>query len=595
MKKVKALFLLVFLLSINISFSQEIEFYAKSNKSMIGEDEKIIVEFTINKETRKFIPPIFKDFKVLQGPSHSSSVYTKIINGKYSSEKKVTYSFVLMPKKKGTLKIENATAYVNGKYYKSKPLTIKVFEEKDLPKDINSPLYKAKSNIHIGITFSKKNPYIGEQIIVTYKLYFNVNISSPRAISQPNFSGFLASEIKLDERRGTKRGNYKGRNFNEFLLKKVILTPNKSGKLKLGSYKLDVPVEIPTGRYDWFGSAITKTENITVKSPIKYINVKPLPKGQPDNFKGAIGNFNIRVSIDKNSLKANESIQLKTTISGNGNINTIKIPDISIPTELEIYDPKESRNIKNTDNGTKGSIEKEYLIIPRNKGIYKIPSINFSYFDIKNKKFKNLKTKEITINVSEGDEVIKIGEGRGGYNTTEKSRVEYLNSDISYIKLDTELEKINTSSIFSIKSKWFYLFFFLPFFGIFILIFLDKKKERQAKDIDGTKKKKASKIIKKRLKVSKEKLNQNKSKEFFEEIETALYSFISDKFSIPKSGLYKENILEILKNNNINDKIIEELIYLLDKCEIAKYSPSFDASKENDIFEKTKNIIMKIN
>lgn len=589
--------LTLFFLS-NVILSQDVNFYIKSSKTIIYEDEKFTIEFITNSTPQKLIPPNFQDFDVLMGPSQSSSVYTQIINGKVSTEKKVTYTYTLRPKKKGKLIVEQASIYADGKYYKSQPLEITVLDESKSPRDLNSPTEITKQNLHFVVELSKNKIYIGEPLIATYKLYFNNQINSPNIASLPSFDGFISSEINLNNERQTSKGSYKGQYFNEYVLKQYVLTPNKSGNIKLDPFKLDINVEIPTGKVDWFGRNYVTEHQITLKTDTKYIEVLPLPtQGKPENFTGAVGDFSLRMDTDKKNLNANESIQLKLVLSGNGNIDLINIPEPFVPSEIEKYDPKEKRDIKKTQNGISGTITKDYLIVPRYKGIYKIPSIEFYYFSLKEKKYKKIITKDLEINVEKGAEKTNSNINENNITFQEKSKVEYLtnNRNISYIKSNTYFIKIEEKTALSVNNYLFYLLFTIPFLSIFIFVIIENRKEKEAEDILGTRKKKASKIIKKRLKIAKEKLENNKNKEFYEELENALLKFISDKFYIPISSLSKEKMQELFLKKNIDRSTIDDFFKIIDTCQMAKYAPYFNIEDDKNAYEHTFSVIEKIN
>ena len=111
--------------------------------------------------------------------------------------------------------------------------------------------------------------------------------------------------------------------------------------------------------------------------------MKALPIGnQPADYSGIVGQLNIKSDISGTSVKANESITLKVTVSGSGNLKLLEAPKIAFPSDFEVYDPTINNNFKTTSEGTSGVKSFEYVIIPRHAGNYEIPETKFSYFDV---------------------------------------------------------------------------------------------------------------------------------------------------------------------------------------------------------------------
>ena len=159
-------------------------------------------------------------------------------------------------------------------------------------------------------------------------------------------------------------------------------------------------MRVPTNRRDIFGSRLMTRVNRTISAGNRTINVKPLPEeGKPVDFTGAVGNFDFNVFASKTILDATESLQLKVEVKGNGNLKLFKLPKISLPSSLEVYEPEHKENVSTNLSGMRGSISDSYTVVPQYKGKYPIPSISFSYFDLETQSYKRLTSHEIVINV----------------------------------------------------------------------------------------------------------------------------------------------------------------------------------------------------
>ncbi len=344
--KMKLKFITLFVSLITVSvFAQEAEFVAKVSKNKLGLNQRLRVEFSINKQgADDFVPPNFKNFKIVGGPSHSVS--QSWVNGKASFSQK--YSYIIKPLRKGEFNLPSASIMLDGKKLESKPVKIIVTEAVKVPKNPNDPDYIAEQNIHLVAEISKARPYVGEGIYVEYRLYFsnNVGIYDNAVTEAPQYNGFWNQEIKRDGSQ-VKTAMYNGEQYRYAVLNKALLIPTKSGKLTIDPMKMDIVVAVPTGRGDFFGNPITKQIRKEYSSAKKTINVKNLPlEGKPESFTGAVGDFSYELTSSRNVLKANESSQIKVIVKGKGNLKLFELPKIETPKELEVY--KQERKEKDS-------------------------------------------------------------------------------------------------------------------------------------------------------------------------------------------------------------------------------------------------------
>ncbi|PKP18569.1 MAG: BatD protein, partial [Bacteroidetes bacterium HGW-Bacteroidetes-23] len=120
----------ILLLTCQTIFAQ-VQFEAKASKTSLGLNERLRIDFTMNVDGDNFVPPAFEGFRVIAGPSQQVS--QSWVNGKSSFNK--TYSYFLLPTQKGTISIKQASIEYNGQVYKSTPISIKVTDEVQQPRD----------------------------------------------------------------------------------------------------------------------------------------------------------------------------------------------------------------------------------------------------------------------------------------------------------------------------------------------------------------------------------------------------------------------------------------------------------------------------
>lgn len=565
--------------------SGQVSFRAKVSKKTLGINERLQIDFLMNEDGDNFTPPSFENFKVVGGPSQSIS--NSWINGERTYSK--TYTYFLAPKKRGLTNIGQASIEVKGVIYKTSPIEINVTAAVDVPKDPNDPEYLASESIDLVAEISKTDPYLNEAISVVYKLYIaeNTGIRTWNEIDKPRYNDFWSQNIDVKELK-VQEGLYKGENYRFVVLKKTVLFPQKTGELSLEPLTLDISVEVPSNRRDIFGRRATTTVNRTVTAGNRIIKVKPLPKqGRPENFSGAVGEFDFKVESSKKTLTASEAFNLKLEVSGKGNLMLFELPEPILPSSLEIYDPEHSEDIKTSLNGTKGRILDNYTIVTNESGQYPIPPISFSFFNPKTKRYETINSEKIIINASENPYISKNNVDNISQDNI--SKIESKDSKFSSIYTSTKLEPIEKDDFF--KSVLFWLLFITPLFFIPAIIIYTKIKGKRAMDFEGNKIRKNRKLAKKYLSEAKKNIGNKES--FYEALERALHSYLKAKLKIKTVDLSKDRIKSLLDNNSISSSNVTVFVKLLESCDFARYTPLGKSDMIKD-YETASEIITQI-
>jgi len=574
--------LFICLLSISL-VAQEATLKAKVSKNKLGVNQRLRIEFSIDKQGGdNFSPPKFTNFRVVGGPSQSVS--QSWINGKVTFSQ--SYTYIIQPKRKGAFSIASASIKIGGKFIKSEPVKVIVLDPVEIPKNPNDPNYVAQQNIHLVAEISKTNPYVGEGIYVEYRLYVSENVSVyDTSISEaPKYNGFWNQDIKVNG-FPVKMGKYNGENYRYIVLQKALLIPTKTGKLSIDPMRMDIVIGVPSGRADFFGNAITKNIRREFASTKKIIRPKSLPlEGKPANFAGAVGDFNFSVALSKDILKANETSQVQVKISGKGNLKLFELPTVETPAELEMYQPERKERVRVNASGLSGAVTDTYTVVPLYKGKYKIPSISFSYFNPKEKKYKTIATEDFFVDVQEGKELITL-------DTSSVRKQEVISTGKNFRYIATKTNFITAKKIDFFKSNLFYVLFLLPLIAIPIGVFIGKKNEERSNDILGNKTRKAEKLAKKYL--SKAQKQLGKKEAFYEALERALHNYLKAKLGVETAEISKERITEILKGKNVEATAIHQFIEVLKNSDFARYTP-FTATEMKEEFERAKAVIVQL-
>ena len=601
MKRILIFFTSVLLTLTALSAQDKVSFTA-SAPATVYMDTPFQLVYSVNASAKDLRAPDFQFFEILAGPFESHSSSYQNINGKATSSVNVSYTFTLLPNKVGTFKIPGAAIEVDDEKYVSNAMTIKV-----LPADktqsqgqggAGSPATGAETqrisndNIFIRTSVSKTNVYEQEAILVTYKLYTLLDVAQFTEMKFPDFNGFLKQEIAQPKNAQLSYENYNGKNFGTVVLYQVLLFPQRTGEINIDKANFTAILRIQNKAQvrsifdDFFDSYSNVQKSLT--APGARITVNALPAGKPASFTGAVGNFSLSSSISKTNLKANDAGIIKVVISGTGNMKLLQNPEIKFPEGFEVYDPKADNKFSTNANGVSGTKTIEYMFIPQHAGVFNIPSAELSYFDLNDRTYKTLRTPAYRLNVAKG---------AGGENTivgnyTNKEDVTQMAKDIRYIH--TGKIKLHAEETPLFGSMLFWMMFLIPLLVAGILFIYFRKQIRENADISLMKTKKANKVAQKRLKLAQKFLTEGKKSQFYEEVMKAVWTYLSDKLSIPVASLNKENIAAEMTERGINNELTDQFTNILNTCEYASYAPNSGQQEMGNLYEETIEAIGKV-
>ena len=595
-----------------VAMAQDVEFKASAPAQVIM-GRPFQLTYSVNQRAKDLRAPEFTDFDYIAGPYTSQSSSTSFVNGKRTSSFNLTYTYTLIANKEGTFTISPATIKVDGEQYTSNGVRIIVLPA-DQPNNVSAgntntvgqtsqrPTSSqndnvSEANIFVRTLVSKTRVREQEAILLSYKLYFaGVDVAQFTNNTRiPEFKGFLKQEIESGEIQ-TELEHYNGRNYQTAVLYRTLLFPQRSGDITIEPAQFEAVLRVQNRAQvrsifdDFFGSYTAVNKPIT--APGVTIHVLDLPANKPAGFSGGVGQFNLTSKISGTELNANEAVTLTLTIQGAGNMKLLKTPMVDWPEGFEVYDPKVTNNFKNTTAGVSGTKTIEYLAIPRAGGTYTIPPVRFAYYDTQEQDYRTITTPEYTLNIERAanEDVTAMVVN----NFVQKENIQQLGTDIRYIHT-AELMPVADASSRAIRfgSLLFWLCYAIPSLLAALLFVIFRKKIKENADMTRVRYKKANKVAQRRLKVAEQLLKQNKKDAFFEEIERAAWTYLSDRLSIPTAQLNKENIAQILSNKGVSDMIIQEMMHVLSTAEFARYAPTSDHAMQ-DVYEDTIKIINQL-
>ena len=608
-------FLVGFLLLLSVGAAADNVTFTASAPSQVVVNRPFQLTYTVNAKAKNLQQPDWAPFDVLAGPYTSQSQSTSFVNGKMSSSFTLTYTFTLLSSQEGTFTIAPATITASGDEYRSNGLKITVLpadepasnptaaggrsgEAGQSAEGGHSASTTSGQDCFIRTIVSKTSVTEQEPIYLCYKLYFaNVDIAQfTNNTKLPEFTGFLKQELENGEIQ-TELEHYNGRNYQTAVLYKTVLYPQRSGDIKIDPASFEAVLRVQTRQQvrsifdDFFGSYANV--NRTLTAPGTTIHVKALPSGKPADFSGAVGKFNLSCKLlpESGSLKVNEALTIKLDISGSGNMKLIKTPAIDWPEGFEPYDPKVTNNFKNTTSGASGTKSIEYLAIPRAAGEYLIPAVHFSYFDTSTGQYKTLSTPEYTLHITRDGNSLTASESSNDPQSTIhtpqslKEDIKHLGTDIRYIHTtESPTAKRSYSEAVlqrsGLTARSAVLSYLLPLILAIIIFFIAHHFQRENANVAHVRYKKANKAAQKRLKAAKTALTTSNYSSFYEEIEKALWQYLSDRLGIPTAELSKDNIVSVLRTKAVLEDLIKEVDSVLITTQMARYTASMSSNPQ---------------
>ena len=542
-----------------------------------------------------------EELEVLIGPNRSMQSSYQMINGHTSSSSSITYTYIVRATKNGTFTIPPAHVVVGGKSIASNSLTVKVSGSSSAGaggssrqrsnddgeiRDAGSQI--SGSDLFIKVSANKKRVHEQEPILLTYKVYTLVGLTSLRG-DMPDLKSFYTQEVDLPQQKSFSIETLNGRPYRTTTWSQYVMFPQMTGKLEIPSITFEGIVVQQNRNIDPFeaffngGSGYVEVKK-KIQAPGIEIQVDPLPT-RPANFSGGVGKFNISAQLDKTEIKANDPVSMRVIVSGIGNLKLIKQPVVNFPKDFDKYEPKITDKTKLTSNGIEGSMIYDILVVPRHQGKYEIPPVEFTYFDTSANAYKTIKSESFTLDVARGS-------GTGAVNDFSQTDLQELTKDIRYIKTGDTRQHSLDEFFFGSTAYWISLTVLaLIFISLFVIF---RQRAIDNANITKMRGKKANKVATKRLKNAARLMAANKPGAFYDEVLRALWGYVGDKLNIPVEQLSHDNISQRLSERNVGEETISQFIGALDECEFERYAPGDPKGNMSKVYDKAINAIETI-
>ena len=600
MKKI-GWYIILLLMMLGYHVHVDAQHISVSAPSHVAAGENFRVAYTINtSDVEEFRMGGVQDgLEVIAGPYTSSQSSYQMINGHTSSSSSVTITYTLYAAKNGSFTIGASHALVGGKRLSSRPVKIQVSghaqrtngapnmhgqDSYDQPRMRSAGSAISGSDLFIKVSASKKRVHEQEPILLTYKVYTQVDLTQLEG-KMPDLKGFHTQEVPLPQQKTFHTETVNGRPYKCVTWSQYVMYPQMTGRLEIPSITFKGIVVQQNRNVDpmeaFFngGSGYVEVKK-DIKAPGITLQVDPLPQ-RPANFSGGVGKFNISASLDKKEVKAGEPITLRVVVGGIGNLKLLKQPVVNFPKDFDKYDAKVTDKTRLTANGVEGNMVYDFLAVPRNQGSYTIPSVELTYYDTSKNAYKTIKTQPFKVEVEKGD-------GTAGESEDFASQ----DKDIHTIKLG-KVEQHKANEMF-FGSFGYWISLLMPLIAFVVLLIVFRRRAVENADIVKKRSNRAGKIATKRLRLANKLMLQGKQGEFYDEVMRALWGYMSYKLNMPAEKLNRDNIRETLGRHFVDDATIEKFTTALDECEFERYAPGDAAGNMNRTFESAMTAIMDI-
>ncbi len=583
------------------TLAQETQFFCSVDRTEVPLGQQFQVTFTLSGgNLRQYgdfrAPDLNRNFMTLAGPSTSQQM--QIINGRVSTS--VSWIYILQPRSTGSFSIPSASISYDGKTLSSNTVSIKVTravpntggnQQQDKAPDVD-----LGDNLFIRAIPNKTDVYLGEPLTVTYKLYSRVAFQLDNPIKLPRMVGFWSEDVEAPTQLQPRVEVYNGRQYETYMLRKVLYFPTQAGKLTIEPFEIGTTVRVRKQRrrgndaFDRFFSDPLFDSYDQVKKNLLTqkvnVTVRPLPdEGQPTGFTGVVGAYDMRATLDRKALKANETATLKIVLTGKGNIRLLDEPAVTFPSGVDHYDPTIDEDAQPLDGTLSGSKTFEYLLVPRYAGKVTIPPVIFSYFDLERKKYVTLESQAFTLDIAEG-------EARKNAGDLTQKYVDYLAMDVRPLREgDPQLERDISHGVRPIIMLLAYL---LPLVLLFAALIWKQRYDREHQDVAGLKRRRATRVAERRLSQSRKFLDAGNIDAYYLEIARALWGYVQDKLAMPTSEAAIETVIARLAARNVEEVLIDRMRRALEAVEFARFSPSRASAEEmRALYDQAKEAIIQ--
>jgi len=574
-KSVSVFFVAVILTVLSAYPVLAVSLTATVDKTKVTLEDTILLTLSVegarNSEEPILPQELKRDFKI---QSRGSSSRIQIVNGKINSG--IDYKYILYPRKTGTFTVGPAGILVKGTKYASKPFTIEVFPAR---KAIDS-----SQDIFITSEVAKRNPYVNEQVLYTFRFYRAVKAVNPRLLDGINFEGFYIEKLGKEKEFTVTRD---GKKYLVTELQQAIF-PTQAGKIEIPPARLQVDVMYRSKRRGVFNDpffddsffGLNETKTKVLVAPAIPMHVRPLPeKGRPSSFSNLIGDFAISSSLARKTLEVGDSVTLTITVSGYGNIWDAVEPELDALDDLKVYSDKPTLEKSIHDGRIRGVITLKKALVPLKEGKITIPPLKMAFFNAHLQEYQQMMTKPILLDILPSSEKEKLNLVEASGMPRSKHAVKVIGKDILPIHPSLDALRNQDFDPFNIL---YCLLLAIPMGTYVAGLGIKRRTDRLVNDQGFVRSYKAMSKFGKAQKNVESHLKDAASEEFYRVISRAFKEYLGDKINVVGSALTPQEAEEKLRERKIDQQLFQEVRMLLEDLEKAQFSTASHLLQERE-------------
>lgn len=554
---------------------------ASVDKTVVAINDSLQLEITIKSDSRSIPDPDIPEIKGFEIYSSGKSSNISFINGKFSSS--VVFSYTLVPRFIGKFKIPPVIVYSGGKRHMTEEIEIEVVKSfAQTPRtrktqtarpSVASPGSGAGKALFMTAETDKKTAFKGEQVTLTVRFFTAVPLVSNPEYNAPELTGFISEDLP-PVRNGETVIDGRPYYYNEI---KTALFPLEQGTATIGKASVKAMVQTGLDFIDPFSSKFFQRFfsgagfgggklKVLETNPIK-IKVLDLPGEPPPSFSGAVGEYEVRVKLDKNRVKRGDTLNFSVIVEGKGNLDSISRPEFPELPDFKIYDITTSASLNKKNDAVGGKKIFNAIMMPRKPGDYVFPPVTFSFFNPSTGKYREIRTGNLRLKVLENKERAESGVYFPGKNIA----VNPGGGDIQYI-----FEKTETPPHFKISRKIVSLGELNLFFLLLAVLgaAFSWARELHLRNPAKIRKNLAHRKASETLKRARKKAGENQCAEASGLMYSALNNYLADKLGMSPNAVNLKKCAQTIKERHrgVSDIRLSELKNLWHKVETLRFS-----------------------
>lgn len=504
--------------------------------------------------------PTLDGLRVLSGPSTSQS--RRILNG-VTTVSSHAFSYVVMATRSGALEIPGVELNVGGRLYRTQPFKIDVASgpERLQRQDQTDPVF-------IELSLTDDSVYVGQPVGLDVTLYTRLTPTNFAWISRPGFDPFWSDSEEVDTTRDQREVEVGGQRYTAIPLERRTIVPLSSGSFEIEPYVAQIEVRDRARR----GFFFDRTRVVNANTRRASLEVRRLPvAGKPEAFSGAVGQFQLRASFDRESATVDDAVALRVSVEGQGSLRSVAPPAIETPVDLELYDPTElEASFRRRSAGFTSRRRWEWLVIPVAAGEFQLPEIVFHYFD-----------PELEQYVAASAEPLRLAVARGNGRTDRATAPRTLAAGQRELHFVKRLGGValNRGEARVHRQPWFLALLLAPVALVPVVVVLERRRARLNRDQGRLRSRRARRRAKKRLRQVDARNEQLEAATFHEEIARALVDYVADRVGRSGSGLTYDAADEALAAAGVDPELARRYREALERCDFARFVPSAGESE----------------